>query len=100
MIAAVGLLAGELIYLNGQTARRRKVTRCAVLQSGFFQPFFNTCKKGLCELFQCLGRQLFGTQFNQKILSLYYSASFSLASTSSRNSGVAIGKPRRARASR
>ncbi len=70
------------------------------MQPLFFQASFYLFQKGLSQFLQGLGRQFFSAQFNEKILRLHYSASFSLASTSSRNSGVAIGKPRRARASR
>ncbi len=97
---AVGLLGCQRLDQHGQAARRGVVAGLGVAQTGVFQTSFNPGQEGFGQLLQGLGRQLFGAQFNEKILRLHYSASFSLASTSSRNSGVAIGKPRRARASR
>ena len=97
---AVRLLGCQRFDQHGQAARRGVVAGFGVAQTGVLQAAFNPGQKGFGQFLQGLGRQLFGAQFNEKILRLHYSASFSLASTSSRNSGVAIGKPRRARASR
>ena len=98
--AAVRLLGGQLLDQHGQA------TRCGVglglgkAQAGVLQALLDTSAEGFGQLGERLRWQFFGTQFNQEILGAHYSASFSLARTSSRSSGVAIGKPSLARASR
>src|SRR5690606_24744261 len=111
---AIRLLAVELADKYGQAARRGIVAGVAVIQSGSLEAFFNTGEEGFAEAFQRFRRQLFGAQFDQEVLCTHSAASLllprtssasrpdsaSLARTSSRSSAVAIGKPRRARASR
>ncbi|RMS30978.1 hypothetical protein ALP71_05813 [Pseudomonas coronafaciens pv. garcae] len=97
--AAVRLLRGQ------RGDQHRQATRCgvdlfgAVRQACALQAFFNAGQKRLSQGNQGLGWQFFSAQFDQKILSTHCAAS-SLANTSSRRSGGAIGKPRRARACR
>ncbi|MNZ54241.1 hypothetical protein D3C78_721390 [compost metagenome] len=98
--AAVRLLHGELVDLHGQTTRGGVAAGGGVAEAGGLQTLLDAGEEGFAEALQRFRRQLFGAQFNQEILRAHYSASFSLASTSSRSSGVAIGKPRRARACR
>ncbi|MCY1433516.1 hypothetical protein D9M71_495470 [compost metagenome] len=97
---AVRLLHGELVDLHGQAARRGVAAGGGVAEAGGLQALLDAGEEGFAEALQRFRRQLFGAQFNQEILRAHYSASFSLASTSSRSSGAAIGKPRRARACR
>ena len=68
-------------------------------QAGRLQALVDAGQEGFGQGVQGLGWQLFGAQFYQEILSTHCAAS-SLANTSSRRSGVAIGKPSLARASR
>src|SRR5450830_217960 len=97
--AAVRLLGFQRGQQHRQTARRGIDLFRLKLQAGALQAFFDTGQERIGQGVQRLGWQLFGAQFNQKILSTHCAAS-SLANTSSRRSGVAIGKPSLARASR
>ncbi|MNM06476.1 hypothetical protein D3C81_164880 [compost metagenome] len=97
--AAVRLLHVQLANQHGQTTRRGVHLLAGVVQASGLQAFFDTGQEGVAEAGEGLGWQLFGAQFYQEILSTHCAAS-SLANTSSRSSGVAIGKPRRARACR
>ena len=96
---AVRLLAGQGLDQHGQAARRGVVTGALVAQAGGLEAFLDARQEGLAEALQGLGWQLFGAQFDQEIMCTHACAS-SLARTSSRSSGVAIGKPSLARASR
>ena len=97
--AAVGLLFFELLDQHCQAARRGVYAAGGVAQAGGLQTFLDAFEEGLTEAFQGFGWQLFGAQFDQEILCTHACAS-SLASTSSRSSGVAMGKPSLARACR
>ncbi len=97
--AAVRLLGFQRGQQHGQAARRGVDFFGFKLQAGGLQAFFDPGQEGVGQGIECLGWQLFGAQFNQEILSTHCAAS-SLANTSSRRSGVAIGKPSLARASR
>ncbi len=97
--AAVRLLGFQRGQQHGQAAWRGIDFFCGEFQAGALQAFFDTGQERVGQGIECLGRQLFGAQFNQKILSTHCAAS-SLANTSSRRSGVAIGKPSLARAIR
>ena len=97
--AAVGLLLFELLDQHGQAARRGVHAAGGVAQASGLEAFLDTGEEGLTEAFQGFGWQLFGAQFDQEILRTHSAAS-SLANTSSRRSGAAIGNPRRARACR
>ena len=97
--AAVRLLGFQRGQQHRQATRRGVDFFRLELQAGALQAFFDTGQERIGQGVQCLGWQLFGAQFNQKILSTHCAAS-SLANTSSRRSGVAIGKPSLARASR
>ncbi len=112
--AAVGLLLFELLDQHGQAARRGVHAAGGVAQTGSLEAFLDTGEEGVTETFQRFRWQLFGAQFNQEIVcthacasrvlpstsSCRRPASLSLASTSSRSSGVAMGKPSLARACR
>ncbi|MDT4843052.1 hypothetical protein FQZ97_769700 [compost metagenome] len=95
----IRLLRGELLDQHRQAARRGVIAHLAVAQSGGFQAFFDTGEKRFAKGFQGFWRQLFGAQFYQKIVRTHSAAS-SLASTSSRRSGAASGKPSLRRACR
>ncbi len=97
--AAVRLLGVEVADQYGQAARRGEHLLVGVVQACGLQAFFDTGEEGISKAAQGLGWQFFGAQFNQEILSTHCAAS-SLANTSSRNSGDAIGKPSLARACR
>ncbi len=97
--AAIRLLGGKLTDQHGQATRRGIDLLGAVSQTGSLQAFFDTGHKRIGQGIQCFGWQFFSAQFNQKILSTHCAAS-SLANTSSRISGAAIGKPSLARAIR
>ncbi|MNK95100.1 hypothetical protein D3C87_1153250 [compost metagenome] len=97
--AAIRLLGGQRGDQHSQAARRGINGFGLVVQAGSLQALVDTGKKRLGQGVQGFGWQFFGAQFNQKILRTHCAAS-SLASTSSRRSGVAIGKPSLARASR
>ena len=97
--AAVRLLGFQRGQQHSQTARRGVDFFGFKLQAGSLQAFFDTGQECIGQGIEGLGWQLFGAQFNQEILSTHCAAS-SLANTSSRKSGVAIGKPSLARASR
>ncbi len=97
--AAIWLLHIQLADQHGQTARRGVDLLAGVVQAGGLQAFLDAGEESVAQRGEGLGWQLFGAQFNQEILSTHCAAS-SLANTSSRSSGVAIGKPRRARACR
>ncbi|RMT28149.1 hypothetical protein ALP50_05788 [Pseudomonas syringae pv. spinaceae] len=97
--AAIRLLRGQCGDQHGQATRRGVDLFGAIGQTCARKAFFNTGEKSICQRHEGLGWQFFGAQFNQKILSTHCAAS-SLANTSSRRSGGAIGKPRRARACR
>ena len=96
---AVRLLAGQLVDMHGEAARRSVVAGALIAQAGGLETLFDASQEGFAEALQSLGWQLFGAQFNQEIMCTH-SAISSLASTSSRSSGVAMGKPSLARASR
>ncbi|MNZ65512.1 hypothetical protein D3C78_837090 [compost metagenome] len=97
--AAVRLLHVQLADQHGQAARRGVHLLGGVVQASGLQAFLDAGQEGVAEGGQGFGWQLFGAQFYQEILSTHCAAS-SFANTSSRSSGVAIGKPRRARACR
>ena len=97
--AAVRLLGFQCGQQHSQAARRGVDFFGFKLQAGSLQAFFDTGQECIGQGIEGLGWQLFGAQFNQEILSTHCAAS-SLANTSSRKSGVAIGKPSLARASR
>ena len=99
LLGAISLLGIQSVHEHGQATGSRVITCSGIAQACFLQTLFDTVEEGLGQTLQRFGWQLFGAQFYQKIL-LHYSASLSLASTSSRSSALAIGKPRRARASR
>ncbi|MNF92207.1 hypothetical protein D3C84_748440 [compost metagenome] len=98
--AAVRLLGGQRRNQHGQAARRGVVARAFVSQASGLEALLDAGEERLGEGLQRLGWQLFGAQFDQEILGTHSAASFSLASTSSRSSAVAIGKPSLARACR
>ncbi len=97
--AAVRLLGGQLLDQHGQA------TRCGVglglgkAQAGVLQALLDAGAEGFGQLGERFRWQFFGTQFDEEI-QCTHSAASSLASTSSRSSGVAMGKPSLARASR
>src|SRR5690606_37937963 len=97
--AAVRLLGGQLADQHGQAARGGVVAGTGVAQAGLLEALLDAGQEGFGQALQGLGWQLFGAQFNQKSLCAHSAAS-SFARTSSRSSGVAIGKPSLARASR
>ena len=97
--AAIRLLSGQRSDQHGQTTWRGIHGFAFVAQAGGLQALVDTGEERISQSVQGFGWQFFGAQFNQKILRTHCAAS-SLASTSSRRSGVAIGKPSLARASR
>src|SRR5690606_27153316 len=97
--AAIWLLSRQLFDQYGKAPRSSKGLHPCVLQAGFLQALFDAVAKGFGQLAQRFGWQLFGAQLDQEILCTHSAAS-SLASTSSRRSGVAMGKPSLARACR
>ncbi|MNZ90956.1 hypothetical protein D3C78_1099280 [compost metagenome] len=97
--AAIRLLGGQRGDQHSQAARRGINGFGLVVQAGSLQALVDTGEERLGQGVQGFGWQFFSAQFNQKIQSTHCAAS-SLASTSSRRSGVAIGKPSLARASR
>ncbi len=97
--AVIGLLGRQLFDQYGQATRGGIGLYPRVAQAGFLQALLDAAAKGFGQLAQRLGWQLFGAQLDQEILCTHSAAS-SLASTSSRRSGVAMGKPSLARACR
>ncbi|RMQ81812.1 hypothetical protein ALP97_05247 [Pseudomonas salomonii] len=97
--AAVRLLGFQRGQQHRQATWRGVDFFRSEFQAGAVQAFFDTGQERIGQGVECLGWQLFGAQFNQEILSTHCAAS-SLANTSSRRSGVAIGKPSLARANR
>ena len=96
---AVRLLGCELFHQHGQTARRSVIAYVAVAKTSSLEAFLYAGQEGFAEGFQGFRWQLFGAQFYQEITGTHSAAS-SLASTSSRRSGAASGKPSLRRACR
>ncbi|MNF80455.1 hypothetical protein D3C84_627000 [compost metagenome] len=99
VLGAIGLLFFELLDQHREAPRRGVVAHLAIAQAGGLQAFFDAGEEGLAQAVQGFRRQLFGAQFYQKIVRTHSAAS-SLASTSSRRSGAASGKPSLRRACR
>ncbi|MND93533.1 hypothetical protein D3C80_857210 [compost metagenome] len=97
--AAIGLLGVQFADQYGQAPWRGINLLGGVVQPGSLQTFLDAGQEGFGQGVEGFGWQFFGAQFNQKILSTHCAAS-SLANTSSRSSGDAIGKPSLARACR
>ena len=82
-----------------EAARRGEPARAGKFQPGVAQAVLDPGQETFGQGFQGFGGQLFAAEFHQKGVSAHCAASAaSLASTSSRRSAGAIGKPRRARA--
>ena len=68
----IGLLGFQRGDAHGQTTWGGERHHSAKVQAGVFQALFNAGGKSTGQGFQCLRWQLFGTQFNQKILCTHY----------------------------
>ncbi len=97
--AAIRLLSRQLLDQHRQAARRGVGLGFHEVQAGVLQALLDTGAESFGQLGERLRWQFFGTQFDEEI-QCTHSAASSLASTSSRSSGVAMGKPSLARASR
>ena len=95
--AAVRLFGVELLDQYRQTPRGGEGLHPTMLEAGVLQALLDACAERVGQFAQGLGRQLFGAELDQEI-QCTHSAASNLASTSSRRSGVAMGKPSLARA--